>query len=440
MIAMQTQEVGMTVLALALGRVDGVAGGRTVHVDLRADVDSIDDSQIIYFVYTDPSTNPYNVHYFQSFVSFAKTAGVFVRIYMFQRVSLAPDGFEVCIYDLPLDSLRWPTLLSFTVAVTPLSEPNTYDVHLAIFLNGTRGKSCSFFGSEYHATAGDFSVGRMLPCAEAGDCGPFFGTLYSVAIDEEPLNHSIVSYDNWNVCKADGVPTSEANTTTSIDGSSSTAASLVLTGRDLDGGGAVGLDEEESSGDQGAGVPLTLIIVIAALVVVCMLSLGALLVWRSRRRERTLTTSRTVADSSSTGQPLSRSRSSKRRRRDDATYTKIDVSAPDDDYEKVPSLTMTEYSPMPDGSSTPDYSTMPTTTGGDLGESGYRSLPSVDGGDEYRTLPTDKEYGTMPVARTHAYGGVEGGASTSTYTELSRPKNGGAEEGSYASGNLGVDE
>jgi hypothetical protein len=426
---------------LDLGRLDGVVGGRTVHVDLQLDADKLGAPlQILYFYFIGAPTDPYDIEHFQSYVSMSALDANTTQISMFERFWLHVTGNHFCSVDVPTDSLRWPSLLSFSLLASPRAEPDMFNVRMAIYVNGTRSFTREVSNTKYEANSGVLRVGRTEPCS-GPSCSPFYGTIQSVSVDEQPLDISITSYDNWEVCKADEVPVTEASTTTTsgVDTSASSSTttsdtSLILTGRDLDGGGAVGLDEQESSDNQGASLPLTLIIVLAALVIVCALSLGALFVWRSRRQQRTVATSKVATSNSD--QPLPRSRSSKRRR-GNGNCSKVGELVPPS------SVTMTEYSPMPDGSSSSDpaYSTMPTAAVGDLGESGYRSLPSVDGGDEYRTLPADKgdeEYGTMPSSvRTHGYGGVDGQTSTPTYSELSRPKEEGGGRDSYASGNLG---
>jgi hypothetical protein len=350
------------------------------------------------------------------------------RIYLYEFIRSTPGGNAICFIELPDEQLVGRILLSFSVAVTPISSPDSIHVDMAIYKDGVRLATLERRGEPYAPLAGNMTLGRRLLSDQTGAFYPFFGTMYSVSIDDQPLDYTVESYDNWETCTGATVRTVVANTTTTggnVGGpSSATSTSLVLTGRDLDGGGAVGLDEEESAGTQGSGLPLTLILVLAALVVVCALSLGALLVWRSRRRGRTVTTAKATA----TADPsLPRSRSS-RRRRGDGNYTKIGAVAPDDEYTNVPSLTMTEYSPMPDGSTEPEYTTMPTAAAeGESGESGYRAVPA------------GQDYGTMPPVRTHAYGGVEGQvAATPTYTEFSRPNDVPAGQSTYSTGDLTV--
>jgi hypothetical protein len=298
---------------LSLGRLDKVVGGRTVHIDLlQVDIDSLtDNDQLLYFVFTGNATDPYDFEFVQSYALITRVTDTLVGITMFERLSLNPDEFGTCNILLPNEYLQLHVFLSFSLSVVALQEVDKYDVELAIYRNGSRGGVRLYEDSPYSAHAGDLRVGRLQPCDGAA-CNPLFGTIQSFSVDDQPLNQSIINYDSWDKCQVDEVPLATTSTTTvegTTDGTTTSdpgvsSTSLVLTGRDLNGGGAVGLEEGESSEGQGSSLPLTLIIVLAALAALLALGLGALFVWRSRRKGRTVTASKVGARSNSDQQLL----------------------------------------------------------------------------------------------------------------------------------------
>jgi hypothetical protein len=406
---------------LHLGDLDGFTVGRTIHLELSMDnLPLRSGSHTLYWFFTGESdaasvTSDARAYAVMSARPNGTTVVSMVDYLVGGQVTLVEHA-------IPNDQLAGRTLISFSLILKELTDADQYDAELALYVNGTRAKTFERADRTYFPLPGFLTLGRELPCT---NCKPFFGTMHSVTVDTEPLDHEILSYDSWESCTSTAVPESPGTmttTTATMMATTTTSGALVFTGGDLDSGGAVGLDEEESGGDEGTGLPLTLIVVLAVIAVLCLLSLGALLVWRSRRRQRTTAVANTTSSSppsSSLGEPtLPRSRSSKRRR-GVGTYAAVSASTlgPGD-----------------------DYTTMPTVLGEEAGggrEGGYRSMPSAVGDSDYRPLPGGKE---GQAGRTHEYGGVSGiNSTTSTYTALTRPKEVTGEQAAYASGNLGED-
>jgi hypothetical protein len=424
---------------LNLGEVDVVQGGRTIHVELTMDTDPFPtDNQNAFWYFAGTADDTPNLGLLRASSTLSPRPNGTVLVYMTEI--LTPSAGVSLKVGIPNEQFHWRMLLSFSLIVTKLAAPDKYDLDMAIYLNGTRVGAMETLDVEYHPAGGSMFNGRWLACVD-DNCNPFFGTMHSMAVDTEPLDNTVTTYDEWESCTAAAVPDpppittmsvtestsstegSEATTTTTMTTTTTTTttAALVFTGGDLDGGGAVGVDEEESSGNQGSALPLTLIVVLAVAAVGCALSLGALLVWRARRR-RTMALATNAKPSptlSSSGeQALSRSRSSKRRR-GDRTYAAITVA-----------------DPATEGA---EYSVMPSAGSEGTTEAGYRTLPSDDRG-EYRTMPAGADYGGMPAGRTHGYGQVGGTASHGTYTELQRTKSPSSPGADYAAGELELSE
>jgi hypothetical protein len=377
------------------------------------------NNQNLYWFFTGTVDDPSSLEFVRAYATLSpRSNGTFV-------VTMAdvhtPNTSTLLKVDIPNQQFLGRMLLSFSLILSKLPAPDMYDLFMAIYLNGTRIASTVSANVVYEPLPGYLTAGRWLPCASTGGCNPFLGTMHSVAVDSQPLDNTVAVYDEWEPCTAAAVPVPAPTSSTTVQTSpnttggsdTTTTGALVFTGGDLDGGGAVGLDEEESSGNRGTALPLTLIIVLAVAAVTCALSLGALLVWRSRRR-RTMALATDAkpspASASSAEQALPRSRSSKRRR-GDGNYAAVAVADG--------GTGGTDYSAMPSVGSVSDGSAEP-----------YRTLPSDDRG----------EYRTMPAGRTHGYGQVGTSSSQGTYTELKRTKPMSPSGADYATGELELSE
>jgi hypothetical protein len=407
---------------LHLGDLEAVVGGRTIHVELTPGPMPLPSgTQYLYWYFDGTLNDPLSLEYIRAYAFIGPYSNGTTQVAMQETRTAGSFNFFRAV--IPNEQLRWRTLLSFSLDVRKVAEPDKYDVRMAIYLNGTRVATEDRLDDVYEPRAGFMSLGRWLPCNPEGSCGPFFGTMHSVTIDTVPLDHTVDVYDEWESCSTPAGDTTGEEGTTTASSSATMSSALVFTGRDLDGGGAVGLDEEESAGTQGSGLPLTLIIVLAALAVVCLLALGALFVWRSRRRQRTVALMKNGKSSSlpptgdapaSSGESstLPRVRSSKRRRGGTGNYAAIVV-------------------PADTGRTSADYVILATPSS-DTAD--YTMLPAVDGSD---TVEGGEE---GPSQRSHAYGQVGTPSAAGTYTELTRAKADSPHDASYATGELELTE
>jgi hypothetical protein len=402
---------------LHLGEHASVVDGRTVHVEVSADPLPAPSNGYLYFFYAGDGNSVYSNDFARSYAYLSPIAGNQTKLMMYERFSPDASGWALCQVTVPDEDLRSPVLLSFSMRVFEHPDPDKYNVDLSIYMNGARLADTGRQNRTYDFQPGNMTLGRRHPCPPgANGCLPFFGTLRSITIDTQPLDFTMPSYGGSDACMVTLDPEAETTSAATTTGAETTTAamsttpSIVLTGRDLDGGGAVGLGDEEDTGNQGKSVPLTLILVLSGVAVLFCLALGGLLVVRSRQSQRShvgRTSGGQQKSSSSSDQPLVRSRSSKRRRGGDGNYAKVG-----------------EHVTTPDPAVATDYTMLPVK--GDLADSGYRSMPSVAGGDEY---------GVMPASGS-GYTVIERPSPTSGYADVDRSKEVSPPEESYASGDL----